>query len=369
VVPTPWNSYTPDVPPEPHRFENAQTARDPGFVKRIRSARGSTSIGSRMPVGRSVSAPVGRSVAALFFAALLVLTSCKKSDAIHRSTDLQVVSLGSEPRRVLRYKVDKGATQRFDVAIDVHVTAGEMGGPLPTIVLSMTVVAEDMQPMGAKLRATIVDAKALDRDDTRVPPNALAGPLEMMRGIELVATLTPNGRLFGTKIETGKKDVPEVAKAQLAALASSFDNLMMPLPDAAVGVGAVWRTSRPIEQNSMKLTAVNSIQLTAIDADRIAFDLDTEIHGDDQTISQAGMTVEIKDIVGTGAGSGTIDLRSLAVTNELTTELRSEMQATGEGSATPMRMKLETRVSPRTLNGAPATPADAGTDQGAQRAP
>jgi hypothetical protein len=295
----------------------------------------------------------------------LPAAGCSKSDdARSRSTDLQVVSRGSEPRRELRYHIDKGTTQRFDVAVDVHVTAGEMGGPLPTIVLSMTVVVEDVVPVGAKLRATIVDAKAIDRDDSRVAPNALAGPLEMMRGIELVATLTPNGRLFGSKLETGAKEVPDAAKAQLAALASSFDNLMMPLPDDPVGTGAVWRTSRPIEQNAMKLTAVNSIQLTAIDDDRISYDIDTQIHGEDQSISQAGMTVDIKDIVGTGAGHGTIDLRSLAVTSELTTELRSEMQATGERSATPMRMKLTTRVSPRRLatDAAPAA-------QGAQSGP
>ena len=35
-----------------------------------------------------------------------------------------------------------------------------------------------------------------------------------------------------------------------------------PLPDEAVGVGAVWRNSRPIQQNGLALKAVNTITIT-----------------------------------------------------------------------------------------------------------
>lgn len=303
----------------------------------------------------------------------IFLLACKKGDrdTQSHSTDLQIVSRGAEPRRQLHYKLAKGQTQKLDVAVDMNITAGDMGGALPTIVMSLSVSVEDVLPVGAKLRATVVDMRAVDRDETRVAANALTGPLEMMKGIVLTATLTPNGRTFGTKLDTGDKQLPDTAKAQLAALASSFDQLMMPLPDVAIGVGAVWRTSKPIEQNAMKLTAVNSVELTALDGDTLSFALDTEIHGDDQTVTQAGMTVEIKDIIGTGTGKGSIDLRTLAITNELTTQFRSEMQTPGEPAATPMRMDMTMRVSPpsATSDAAQAAPSTDASSQGSQAAP
>jgi hypothetical protein len=198
-----------------------------------------------------------------------------------------------------------------------------------------------------KLRSTVLDATARDRDETRVPDGALTGPLEVLKGIVLTSTMTPNGRVFGTQIDIASKDVPPSAKSQLAALTASVDQLMMPLPDDAVGVGAVWRNSKPLEQNGMKMIAVNSIALTAIEGDKLSFEIDTQVHGEDQTIKQGDLTVEMKDITGTGEGKGSIDLRTLALTSELATEFRSAMQAGGEGSATPMRMGIVTRVTPK----------------------
>ena len=284
---------------------------------------------------------------ALVLPAVALIGCSKGNDAAHRSTDLQLVSRGNEPRQVLRYRLAKGTSQKLEVAVDMNINAGDMGGALPTIVMSFTVGVEDVVPVGAKLRTTVVDMEARDRDETRVKPEALNGPLDMMKGIVLTATLTPNGRLFGSKIDTGGKQMPQEAKSQLAALASSFDNLMMPLPDDAVGVGAVWRNSKPIEQNGLKLTAVNTVQLTAIDGDKLSFTIDTETHGADQTVNQGGTTLEVTHITGTGTGTGTIDLRTLAVTSELTTEFRSDMTVPGEGSATKLEMQIKSRVSPR----------------------
>ncbi len=276
---------------------------------------------------------------------------CKSGEndraSTQRAPDLQIVSAGNEPRRVLRYQLAKGTTQKLELAVDVDVTANDMGGAMPTMVMTLAVTVEDVLPFGARLRATVVDATARDRDDTRVDPDVLSGPLALMKGLAITATLTPSGRVVNSKLELGDKKMTGAAKAQFAALGSSFDQLLMPLPERAVGVGAVWRTSRPIEQSGMKLTAVNAIELTAIDGDTLSFSIDTQIHGDDQTVKQDELSVDIKDIVGTGKGTGTIDLKTLAITNELTSQLRSAMQATGEPDATKMTMAIATRVTPR----------------------
>jgi hypothetical protein len=123
--------------------------------------------------------------------------------------------------------------------------------------------------------------------------------------------------------------------------------MAMPLPDEPIGVGAVWRNSKPLEQNGMKMTVVNSVEVTALTSEKLSYSLDTQVHGDDQTLTQGELSVEIKDVTGTGTGQGTINLQTLAVSSELATELRSAMQAIGEGSATPMSMKVVTRVTPK----------------------
>lgn len=261
--------------------------------------------------------------------------------------DLQIVSAGNEPRRVVHYAAPKGTRTQLELALDVDVNAGEMGGPMPTIVMTLVIEVVDIVPTGMKLRTTVVDAVARDRDETRVSPAALAGPLEQLKGIVLTTTMTGNGRMYGTKVDTTAKQVPDSAKTQVAALSTSLDQMAMPLPDEPIGVGAVWRNSKPLEQNGMKMTVVNSVEVTALTSEKLSYSLDTQVHGDDQTLTQGDLSVEIKDITGTGTGKGTINLQTLAVSSELATELRSAMQAIGEGSATPMTMNVVTRVTPK----------------------
>jgi uncharacterized protein DUF6263 len=279
-----------------------------------------------------------------------VVFGCKKGDddgAAVRAPDVHVVSAGQEPRQLLRYQAAKGTKRDLELALDIAATAGDMGGPMPTIVLTLSLVIEDVTPQGMKLRSTVVDAAARDRDDTRVDTKALAGPLDLMKGVVLTTTMAPSGKLTGTTIELGQKQLSGRAKSQLAALTTSFDQLMMTLPGEPVGASAVWRNSRPLEQNGMKLTAVNSVELIGITGDTISYEIDTEVHGDDQVVKQGDMQLDIKDITGTGTGKGTIDLRTLAVTSELDSEFRSSMQAGGEGSAMPMRMTISTKVTPK----------------------
>jgi hypothetical protein len=133
---------------------------------------------------------------------------------------------------------------------------------------------------------------------------------------------------------------------QLSSLVASFESTMMTLPDDPVGVGAVWRNSRPVEQNGLKLKAVNSITLAAVRGDTIEYSIDTVIHGADQAITQSDITIEVKDIVGNGGGKGTVDLARLAVTSELAAEFRSEMQTPGDPAPTKMKMATLMKVRP-----------------------
>jgi hypothetical protein len=169
----------------------------------------------------------------------------------------------------------------------------------------------------------------------------------VMKGIVITSLMTPSGHLIGTKLDIGAKQVPPSSKSQLEALAANFDQLMMPLPEVPVGVGAVWRNSKPLEQNGMKMIAVNSVELLDVKGDVVSYQLDTQVHGDDQTLKYGDATVDIKDITGTGTGKGTIGLKTLAVSSELTSEFRSAMQAPGEGSATQMTMSIVTHVAPK----------------------
>ena len=261
--------------------------------------------------------------------------------------DLQIVSLGNEPRTVLRYRIPKGTSQGIEVSVDMNVNAGDMGGPLPTITMSMLVAVEDVDASGQmKVHTTIIEATARERADAKIPAASLAGPLEKLKGIALSSTLSPNGRASKSEIE-GAKQLPDDTAQQLDTLTSTLQQVTMPLPNEPVGPGAVWRSSRDIQQSGMKMTTVNTFSLISVDGDRLKYTIDTDVHGPDQTVTVGDASVQVKDITGTGGGDGSFSLRSLDMTAVLASEFRSQMAAPGEETPTKMKIVSQIKVTPQ----------------------
>jgi hypothetical protein len=282
-----------------------------------------------------------------------VLASCRDRDApVPAATppDLAIVSRGAEPRTLLRYRPQVGAERRLEVTIDMELDAGGMGGPLPSLVMTLVVNVDALLPNGqAKLHATIEGVTARDQEASKVSAASLTSFLEPMKGITFDAVLAPDGRVTATTLDAKGTQLPSKVQIPLGSLVDSFAQTLMPLPDVPVGAGAVWRSSRPLTRNGIELTAVNSISLTSVTGTTFSYTLDSSLHGADQTASDSGSgsaRVDVKGITGHGAGKGTVDLTTLAVTSELFAQLQAEMTSPGDVEPTKMEMATLSKVRP-----------------------
>ena len=283
-----------------------------------------------------------------YLVATALLVACKTHEppASPPPTDLVVVKPGAAPLRAIRYAVPKGPHTTVELATDWKVTAGEMGSVMPTIVTSFSISCDEVAADGSmKLRAKVIDATAHERPDSAVNPASIATVLDPLKGATFELSLAPDGRVSqpafeaGTGSGSGSGAGSAALTEQLQALAASFQQLAMPLPTAPIGGGAEWRTSRKIQQNGMQLTSVTPLDVTSLDATTVGFTLASEIHGANQTLTQAGMAVTLEDVGGTATGKGTIDLAKGVTTGELHFDLHSNMSAAG--SSTPMRAQTD----------------------------
>jgi hypothetical protein len=283
-----------------------------------------------------------------YLVATALLVACKTNEKppVARPTDVVLVKPGAAPLRAIRYAVPKGTHTTVELATDWKVTAGEIGNVMPTILTTFNVECEDVAADGSmKLQAKVIDATAHERADSAVAPASIATVLDPLKGTTFTLSLAPDGRVSPPVFEAaaGSGSSGSAGSAaldeQLQALAASFQQLAMSLPTAPIGVGAEWRTSRTIEQNGMHLTSVTTLDVTSLDAASVGFTLASEIHGADQTLTQAGMAVEIKDVGGNATGKGTIELTKGVTTGELHFDLHSNM--TAAGSSTPMRAQTD----------------------------
>jgi hypothetical protein len=289
---------------------------------------------------------VSRSVAAVVAA----LLGCKSSEPPAPAVtlpELQLVSAGSEPRRVLRYRPAKGTRAAFELAIDLEVDAGGMGAPMPTFAFELELAVDDVLADGrAALRMTVTDASVREAPGS-MTPQPFAGPVEATRGLVVTATMSPGGKLSDATLAGEATSLTADAQAQVASLIGSLEQVAMVFPPDPVGIGAVWRSSRAITQSGIRMTAVNTVTLTAIDGDTLSYEIDSTVHGPDQTIQQGGVSLTVKDITGRGTGVGTVHLVTLATSGQISADYHNEVAAAGEAGATKIRIAARTTVTPR----------------------
>ncbi len=288
--------------------------------------------------------------------ALVALVGCgKKADKPRPATgsaavamtpsQVELVNPGVEPRRVLRYTLAKGTRSVIELAVDVDLTASVMGGPMPTEVMTMEIGADDVLPDGRMIvRSTVQKVIAHDRPGTKISADLMSQQAALLVGLGVVGTLSPNGALADAHLDFGTKQLPEEMKSQLGSLTKGFERVALALPDQPVGVGAIWRTVKDLEESGAHMTATTTIEITAIDGAAITFTRTATVTGPDQTITQMGMSVMMKNIAGKGGGQGKLDLSRMVFDGEMSDELHDQLSGSGQTMEAAMTMRSTYRT-------------------------
>jgi hypothetical protein len=273
--------------------------------------------------------------------------SPENTDSKTSSNGIEIVNQGAEPRKRVHYSLAKDARSRVELALDMNLTAGAMGGAIPTVAITIEIAVEGVMPTGhANVRMTVVDAVARERPDSQVPTASMTPQLETIKGISILATLAPDGKLSNAHVDlSGAKNLSQAQAAQVDSLVTSFQQVTMPLPDVPLGVGATWKSPRPIEQGGMKMTAINTVTLTKIEGSTLTYTSTAELQGADQTVTISGVAIRVEHIAGQTDGHGTIDLAKLTITGEINATFKAEMSAQNE--KTPMQISTKLTLTPR----------------------
>ncbi len=280
-------------------------------------------------------------------------------------TALRLIAAGFPPRTALRYRLAKGTRTPCEITADVVLGSGREAVPWPTIVTGTEIVADDVLPDGTmRVRYTVLSATAHDRPDQLLTAEQMNGPLQLLVGTSITGALTPTGALTGLAVDTGGKQLPPVLRNQVASLTRAFDRIAMPLPNAPVGIGALWTFAQPLDQTGMKLNAVTTIRVIAMTPTTATFTLSSELSGPDQIVDESGTKVALENVGGKMRGTGTIDLTRLTLAGQLIADLYMAMTTDGQSDQTTMTMTLQLQPQPG-VEPAPDPP----PDQGAQNAP
>jgi hypothetical protein len=272
----------------------------------------------------------------------LVITSCEKTAEPNNppspSNDVELLSSGSEPRQLLRYRLIKGTTSPLELAMDLDLDAAGRGGKLPTLIMSLSIKVDDALPDGNfKIKTTVEKARVQDREGSAIPLAAVANMTQMLTGMTYTATLSPDGTLRDAKIVSSHA---QTMASELSQFTQGLEQLAMRMPAVPVGVGAKWSSRKSTTQNELALTTVTTIAVTAIDGDRVSFASTSTVSAPDQTVKQGAITTSIRDIGGGGSGTGVVDLSKMTMAGEVSAEFRGTMLSQGSAGNLRIAMKM-----------------------------
>jgi Family of unknown function (DUF6263) len=229
---------------------------------------------------------------------------------------VEVLRDGSEPREALRLAPPAGASARVAMTLRLGIEqsgASDASLKAPPIRATIDTTLQDTTPNG-DFHATftypsfdVLRGGGASASQRRSVERTLAD----FDGLSGDVTVTPRGELVDSNLEI-PPDADTEASQLLTQIGDQFRHLTVPLPEAAVGVGARWRATTQLRLNGIETRQVYEYRLKK----RTGTTLELDVRGTQtarrQTIdSPGGVTLRVKSYKTTYRGTTTVDLTGL----------------------------------------------------------
>ena len=249
-----------------------------------------------------------------------------------------------------------GAKGTYVLTQTQKAVSGTAAGPVVTEQKMVMLYDAEVASVGAdELAAITMSVHDLQFEFTGLPspdPATFAGLRLGFKG-----RIAPRGTWVDAKFTvdadpSGK--MRTIMEQVLGSMEQSIQQMSVPFPDEAVGVGARWTVEGAVTVMGMTIGTKSEVRLESIAGDVVR--LATSTHGAvaDQTMTMptadaaAPMKIDVKEMKVEGEGTSTMDLTQvLPTTLKLTskTETRLQVKATANTPATDVESKGESVTS------------------------
>jgi hypothetical protein len=230
------------------------------------------------------------------------------------ASNVVLVEPGSEPRRVLRYRPEVGAQDRFVLRFEDSTTREVAGREVESGSVrdqDATVRVDSVADDGtARVAWRFSKFRVTHREGT---PEALVAEerriFESLGEVDLVSTRAGNG---AGEVRIDRPEGPALAAAIEAGAEEFVRQLEVELPVDPVGVGAVWDHARFARYLGMRFHESATYELVEADGDRLRLRYQMQQHAPDQKMllpgEKEGPATEIEEFRASGRGEIVLDL-------------------------------------------------------------
>ncbi|MCA8999002.1 MAG: hypothetical protein KDA80_18525 [Planctomycetaceae bacterium] len=262
-----------------------------------------------------------------------------------------VIEPGSEPRTELRYKFQPDADYKMIMEMSMSM-AMELAGQkqpktqIPTTRSIMTMHNKEVSSDGnLTYEFELTDTEILPGEGVNpLVVNLMKQQLDATKGMEGSATVTPRGLTLSADFKLPPNVTPQL-RSMMDNMRQSIQQMSAPLPEEAVGVGAVWKIEMPIQMPQMKLTQVATYKLTKLEGDLAHFDVKITQTAPPQKMNPPGapanIQVQLESMESSGSGKMQLNLTEVVPTSEMKIETKNTVSAAGQRVKTDLEMEMK----------------------------
>lgn len=256
---------------------------------------------------------------------------------------------GAEPREPLRLKLSAGQAQTMTMTMrmGMEMSMGPNKMPkqtIPPMQMLMSLSVKEITPEG-----DIKSEFSLDKIDVLSEPgaapemvDALKATLGTMQKISGTSTITPRGIVKSADFQLPADLNPQI-KQTMDGMRQQVNQMSVPFPEEALGIGAKWTVRQNLEQQGMKLTQVATWELKERSGTVVKLGSTIVQEAAPQKVSAPGMppgaSVNLDSLNSSGSGTTEVDLAKVAPIKG-TMNMTSSVTMTTEANGVKMPMSM-----------------------------
>jgi len=265
---------------------------------------------------------------------------------------VELLASGADPRRPLRYQLKAGVSLDFVMVMrmNMQMTLNGTVAPvpeMPAMTMNMKLEVGEVTAAGARWSARVTSTEVAQGGNPSVV-QAMSTAIAAMKGLSFKGTISPTGRMSDVQIEV-PAGVPPQAAQMMDSMKQQMNQMAVPFPDEAVGVGAKWRVTQKLTANNVALTSVMENRLDSFEGQqaKVTVSLTQKAEKQKVPLPGTGMSADLTSMSGSGGGTLDYDLGKAPWPVVMDMNVDLDMAMSMQGSQ-EISMKMGMQVSGRT---------------------
>ena len=271
------------------------------------------------------------------------------------TTQVKLLEPGAEPRKVLRLHPKPGDKQTLDLTLKMAMESkvGEMETPatkLPAIKMTMEATVKSLADNGDITYEMVMSDLTVSEEPGVAPmvAEAMKSAFTGVKGLSGSGTISSRGFSKGFEFKAAPDGNPQ-ARQVVDQMKDAFTELVVLLPEEAVGTGAKWEVKMPLKTQGMTIDQTATCEVVSLEGENFNTKSTIVQQAANQKIqnpAMPGIKVDLTKMTGTGTSERTFDLGKLlptAGTGKVHTDTAMAMNMGGQKQPMTMKMDMDVR--------------------------